>query len=161
MPKLCYESIGTFLCMLMLGISAVTDIRRREIPITLCAICAVISCIFHCYYQTGWMEYVAASAFFLILYFIQAIFFTGSGGDIILMASFGLIEGVPGSLVAVVISGVALTIYVLMRRRRASDEVPLAPFVLIGYILYFLLKQTGMLDTYIRYVHLIFKGAIL
>lgn len=161
MPNLRYEHISIFLCLIMLGISAITDIKKREIPITLCAICAAISCILHYYYQTGWLEYVVASALFLILYFIQAIFFTESGGDIILMASFGLVEGVSGSLVAVVVSGIALTIYVLLRCRRSSEEVPLAPFVLIGYILYLLLRETGILDTYIRYVHLIFKGAIL
>lgn len=133
-------------------ISTVTDIRKREIPILLWGIAGCLAACGHAYFQTGYTEFLIAAAFLIIWYFLQAILFTGGGGDIIMMGVFGFCIGIVGTLVTIIASGFAISAYCIFYRIRhkhnAPPEYPVAPFAALGFAVYLILSYTEILLPY-------------
>ena len=126
---------------ILLIVSAITDIKNREIPIHLCFVCIVFTIMFYIYFKINAIEYIVVAIALGAIYFMMCAI-TGSGGDVIMMALVGFCLGMIGSLAVIALASLYTLIYALflmLKKKNIREiEYPLAPFVLGGYITYLL-----------------------
>ena len=117
------------------------DIRRRQIPNSICAALLVTGALTAGYCR-GWLGFRdallgAAIGFliFLIPYWLGGM----GGGDVKLMAGFGAVTGLHGVLPALLLvaaSGGTMAVFYLthqkLRRRTVPAAIPYAPAIVIG-----------------------------
>lgn len=119
-------------------ISSFVDVKKREIPVLLCIPVILLITGFRIIADVNFTEYVYVGLCLGFLYLCQAIFCTGSGGDVLLMMTVGYGMGLTGSLLAIIISGVFLVIYgityKILHRKEVVMKVwyPVAPFISLG-----------------------------
>lgn len=138
-------SLLKFLLAAAVAAAAVTeDVRRRQIPNSLCAAVLLIG-ILSAGFSRGWLGLAdgmlgAACAFavFLIPYLLGGM----GGGDVKLMAGFGALTGVHDvvpALLLVAVAGAATSILFLMYQRLRGQAlcatIPYAPAIVIGSLL--------------------------
>lgn len=127
--------MSAIVVFILLSVSTVTDIRKKEIPIFLWVISTVVTVGLMIF--LGSFQYInLITAFALaILFFIEAKFFNGGGGDIVMMSCIGLLLGIP-SLHITLISVVTVLIFYFLSRSWDDEfdttEIPIAPYVLLG-----------------------------
>lgn len=129
-----------FVCIL--GFITHADIKRREIPMNLCCMMALISLL----------EFKAVNILGIgaaLPFFIAAIIKPSGmgGGDIMLTAAVGLVLGLPKALASLILGLSALVIFhvvsVLIFRKKIKETepkaYPLAPFLMFGFMCAYLL----------------------
>jgi len=140
---------GYLLLLLFIAASAI-DIKRREIPDSICVLIAL----------TGFFTFSPMKFFGILIalpFLIAAIIYKGrmGGGDIKFMAAVGFAIGFDAAVVAAIIGLTASLIYsavvylVKIIGRKTEREwnipFPLAPFLSIGCIAAFILTNGGLI----------------
>ena len=121
-----------------------------------CCITVISAIIIRLYYQANHLEFIICGAFLIIVFFIQAFFRTGSGGDIFFMGMFGYCAGLTATVFSLIAAGISIfgfygTRYIIKKIRHQdvnhywSQTYPVAPFVTVGFIMYLILSLTGAL----------------
>lgn len=132
-------------------VTTVTDVKRREISWQL-AVMAFLALTFgHIVSYTTISKFIIAAFLFGTFYLLEAIFVTGSGGDIIMAALLGYGLGLSHGAIAFIISGIGMLALFLYRRHldkrvTLKTEVPLAPFLCLGIFVEFILRLSGILS---------------
>lgn len=127
-----------FIVFSCLCVSTFTDILKREIPILLWAVVTPIS-LFTLFIgkELRYSNFIFAVILFLLFY-IQAKFFSGGGGDVIMMTCLGAILGMEAIYITLIASaGVLLygTGQIIFKNKIKAKSIPLAPFVLLGFVI--------------------------
>lgn len=123
-----------------LCIATVTDIIKREIPIYLFLIATTINTVY-CAMNDQFPNNSNFLGFFVMtLIMTVAVLFGGGGGDILMMSliglSFGLVFSLRLFLISHLIYGIILIVSALIKKKSLKTyTLPLAPFVLIGFII--------------------------
>ena len=148
-----WHLLCSFLCLMSFLIPAtVTDIKRREIPIVLFAPVILAIAFFHYYYHVNVWTYVIGGFLFGLLYFLEAAFLTGSGGDILLAAAIGFTFGVIDGMICMIINGILVLAYFAYQKASTKDitlksEFPLAPFLCASSIITFVLELNHLIPS--------------
>ena len=125
----------------LLGIAAVTDIRARIIPDSVCALVAL----------TGLIDFSPVRLFGILAalpLLIAALCKQDSigGGDIKLTAAAGLVLGFWGGIAGLSIGLAAMLLFFAAGkgRRRIEAALPMAPFLSLGFIAVHIANFTGL-----------------
>lgn len=129
--------VQAVLFFILLGLMAYVDIKRREIPGTLCVLMALISLI----------DFEAVNIFGILAalpFFVAAMVNPSGmgGGDIKLTAAAGLVLGLWKTLIGVafgltaviVFHGLKMLFHRIKYKGAGSKAYPLAPFLMLGFI---------------------------
>ena len=144
------ECLLSIVFISMLLIIIISDYQTMIIPDSVLIIFSAMIVIIK-YFMNGFegvgislLHAIGAFAFMLLLkLFGDCIFKKESmgGGDIKLLAVFGLVFGFPMSIIAVFISAIiGLPISLFLLKKNSSHEIPYGPFLAIAAILILLLK---------------------
>ncbi|MCB6928312.1 prepilin peptidase [Enterocloster bolteae] len=130
-------------CLLLIAASAV-DIKRREIPDGISFCITGLALWGLC--PENLLGILAALPFL-----IAALSGGMGGGDVKLVASCGLVVGLPGALCGSILGLIILLLYSLVHRigvclfhGKASAAFPMAPFLSVGFMISYLLGLGGM-----------------
>ena len=131
------------LAVIFLGISAVEDIRKREIPVKLSVFFAVLGLGIQAWF--GKMEAVhilAGATVGIALLGVSLLSREALGyGDGITVAVLGIYIGFAANvevvLLAFFLSGVVSGILLLARKRSRKESIPFVPFLLAAHIMLF------------------------
>ena len=147
-----YEILVFFILGLFLAISSFIDAWKREIPIFLCIPTILLITAVRYISKVNITEHITVALVLGLLYLCQAMLFTGSGGDVLLMMVVGYGMGMTGSLFAIVFSVIPLLIYAIVYKILHKNEslmkisYPLAPCITIGCAVFFLLEQSNIIN---------------
>lgn len=134
---------ASILCILLLAAS-VADIRRREIPdrVNLCI--AVLAC-------WGFRPENLWGVLSAFPFLIAAMKGGMGGGDVKLVASCGLVVGLPNALLGSILGLMFLLLFCLVYwlimflfHGKAPKAFPMAPFLSAGFVIPYLIKLGGM-----------------
>lgn len=141
-----YSLYSYIVSAILLILSAITDIKKREIPIYIYFIAAIITIFAQHYLQASVLLHLVTAVILAVVYFIQALFSSG-GGDIVMMSVLGFILGPIPSILMIVFSlpYTAIRFIVCWRRSRSirdalKEEYPVAPSILCGFSIYIFLN---------------------
>lgn len=143
--------IQAVLFISLLVAASVTDIRKRIIPNTICALVALAGLI--CFSPAKLFGILAA-----LPLLIPAVCKEGSigGGDIKLTAAVGLVLGFEGGITGLTIGLSAMLLFLAVnkvigwlrkgkcREKNETPALPMAPFLSIGFIAVHVLTITGV-----------------
>lgn len=137
-----YKHLSHGISAALLIISSITDVKKREIPIYIYFIAAIITIFAQHYLQAPVLLHLVTAVILAVIYFIQALFSSG-GGDIVMMSVLGFILGPIPSILMIVFSlpYTAIRFIVCWRRSRSikdalKEEYPVAPSILCGFSIY-------------------------
>ena len=134
-----YLKLAEWSIVLLLLYSAVVDIQRREIPLAACLLADAVIVVALLWFGAGWATlgyHLLAGLILAGLYFVNALFFRGGGGDCLLAFSIGLALGVRAGLIIVILSSLCLGVFHIMLPKKLNSY-PLAPFLFLATLLYF------------------------
>lgn len=144
------ECLLSIVFISMLLIIIISDYQTMIIPDSVLIIFSAMIVIIK-YFMNGFegvgislLHAIGAFAFMLLLKLFGDFIFkkeSMGGGDIKLLAVFGLVFGFPMSIIAVFISAIiGLPISLFLLKKNSSHEIPYGPFLAIAAILILLLK---------------------
>jgi len=132
--------------LIALAVSAITDARRRVLPVALYPLLLVTAAILDLgVFSANPQQYILTGVIFGLLFLAQALFFEGGGGDVILMLVMGLIYGLVPMLIMVFASAFASVIWyalaAILRGKVIHGRMtfPYAPFLAVGFVVYLLI----------------------
>lgn len=135
-----YSILAGSSLLLLLLLSTITDIRRREIPVGMCLLFSTVITLLHLIFShsiSTLLLHALAGALLFTLYLVNALFFHGGGGDCILVFCIGFALGLLPGLFVALLSCSAMTLYHLLTPRK-QEQYPMAPAMLLGAVLYFI-----------------------
>ena len=152
--KMCTRDIIKIVIYIMIGISllisAITDIKYRKIYISVVLSASITAVVLNIF--AGNMdiyEILGIAATGLIFFGIS--FVSGGqlgAGDACIYILRGIGLGIVGNIYLIFISFIAAGLYasylVLFKRKRRDYKIPLVPYIMIGYIVYFVDKAGGL-----------------
>ncbi len=130
------------LAALLLGICTYSDLKNREIDVSLLILFALLSVAYRGAYGLWWQGFfelflrLVPGALLLIIHMIKRSWL--GPGDVFLVAVCGYMLGAETIfrtvLLAFVFSGVCGLLLLLTRKMRGKDTIPFIPFLLAGFL---------------------------
>lgn len=137
-----YMPLAGICLLLLLFVASITDIRQRIIPLKFCLLFSLFIIILQFILAQSpfqLLSHVLAGLLLFALFFINALFFHGGGGDCILAFCIGLTLGLTAGLCITFFACTAMALYHLLIRKKRT-QYPLAPAMLLGTVFYFILS---------------------
>ena len=131
--------IKEIITICFLGISSLLDIKRREIPLTLTGIYGVCGLIMSIAEKRNLYDYMIPLAFGVILIAISLLTKgdIGMGDGLILLAQGCMVSTnnyVKAVLLGLILAACWSLILLMIFRKDKKTEIPLIPFLLLGYV---------------------------
>ena len=129
------------LCLILLGICTYTDLRHREIPLSMPAVFTVLAVLYRGAEGEWWMGFVelvlalVPGVILLIIHFIKKEWIGAGDGLLVLVCGYAL-----GSemvlktvMIAFLCSGCYGLVMLILKRYGRRDTLPFVPFLLVGF----------------------------
>lgn len=120
-------------------IATYTDLKRREIPISLFPTCIVAYIVYAAVTGiTDWENHFLGAVIMFFPFLAGCLAGKMGGGDLIMLTAAGFILGFPTLTIYILclgITGTVLSIFLLVTHKQ-TDSVPYAPLAFISYLIY-------------------------
>lgn len=137
-----YAVLSGICLVLLLLCSAITDIRKRTIPLKPCLLFSLFIITLQLSFSNSLiflLSHVLAGSLLFILFLVNALFFQGGGGDCILAFCVGLALGLPAGLRITIVACTAMVLYHFLIAHK-QKHCPMAPAMLLAAVIYFILS---------------------